>query len=544
MCVGINMLANLMITLVTAAPLIPSFSAGECAEMYGQCGGESHSGKILPCCAGLVCSDNPDKCPGCGPFYMQCVSAPPPPPPPRRVFNRINCPIMAALWRNGDLQPDGDNLVSKQDVRDALVRTGVSEIVAEKTTDANFDHLPALGCPVPQDPNAESTDGANNFLCPTAKGTAKTCSDDGVRCMINIFRMNTVTARDPAFKDTPDPMGPLEHFRSTGIRDRLPSKVSDPPTDCEPEDLLDEFQEGIYLNSRCQPDFREMQWMSKCSMVRPVPNAVSGPGTRHITHAREDVLNCQIPIWDCDHGPGPDGEGGSEMQCLGRYKALHAKINQTYQFLSSATPPATIHELFRASNDIRDEDEARTSCGPTDSGGKCFSELNIMLTFLLQEMGYPQGRSAMITIEELPRLWLTGEYPAAFKQASPRGCITDDDDDQHGGCGACLKDAQKDGATYNVSLTLPAEIYQPGSHAFPRGNVQASGGEVQRYCKCVLAKNPMATVPTCNNPMDCDGALDAANRYIDALASRLSAGGRPQFKELCQEPLKKEDHRL
>ena len=79
--------------------------------------------------------------------------------------------------RNGDLVPNAAGMITKQQTFDALMHVGISKKVATETTDVNFDHL--------EDPK-----------------------------QLNVFRMNTVNT-----EGMPDPPGPLEHFRSTGIRD-------------------------------------------------------------------------------------------------------------------------------------------------------------------------------------------------------------------------------------------------------------------------------------------------------------------------------------
>ena len=84
---------------------------------------------------------------------------------------------MSALVRNGDLVPNAAGMITKQQTFDALMHVGISKKVATETTDVNFDHL--------EDPK-----------------------------QLNVFRMNTVNT-----EGMPDPPGPLEHFRSTGIRD-------------------------------------------------------------------------------------------------------------------------------------------------------------------------------------------------------------------------------------------------------------------------------------------------------------------------------------
>ena len=83
---------------------------------------------------------------------------------------------MSALVKNGDLVPNAAGMITKQQTFDALMHVGVSRHVATETTNANFDHL--------DDPK-----------------------------QLNVFRMNTIN------DGTPDPPGPREHFRSTGIRD-------------------------------------------------------------------------------------------------------------------------------------------------------------------------------------------------------------------------------------------------------------------------------------------------------------------------------------
>ena len=91
---------------------------------------------------------------------------------------------MSALVKNGDLVPNAYGMIHKQQTRDALLRVGISEKVARETTNANFDHLSGLK-------------------------------------ELNVFRMNTVSTMSDR---EPDPPGPLEHFRSTGIREGSPTR--------------------------------------------------------------------------------------------------------------------------------------------------------------------------------------------------------------------------------------------------------------------------------------------------------------------------------
>lgn len=94
----------------------------------------------------------------------------------------ITCPVMSALVKNGHLKPDCEGFVSKRQVREALLRVGISGKVVRETTDGNFDHLQG--------------------------------DDDAKR--LNLFAMNTITG-SPVGGNSAD--GALEHFRSTGIRD-------------------------------------------------------------------------------------------------------------------------------------------------------------------------------------------------------------------------------------------------------------------------------------------------------------------------------------
>lgn len=93
----------------------------------------------------------------------------------------ITCPVMSALVKHGHLQPDCEGFASKRQVREALLRVGVSGRVIRETTNGNFDHLQG--------------------------------DDDTKR--LNLFAMNTIEGITVGGNGD----GALEHFRSTGIRD-------------------------------------------------------------------------------------------------------------------------------------------------------------------------------------------------------------------------------------------------------------------------------------------------------------------------------------
>ena len=90
---------------------------------------------------------------------------------------------MAALVKNGDLVPDNNLQVTKEQARDALMRIGIHEIIATETTEANFQSASCRNCPA----------------------------------QINLFEMNTIR-KSRGDTRSPDEQ-PQEHFRSTGIRD-------------------------------------------------------------------------------------------------------------------------------------------------------------------------------------------------------------------------------------------------------------------------------------------------------------------------------------
>eukprot|EP00798_Chlamydomonas_sp_ICE-L_P026679 gene26679-biopygen3962 len=86
----------------------------------------------------------------------------------------ITCPVMAALVKNKHLVPTLAGEVTKAQTVAALRAVGISEGIFAITSNSNFDHLP--------EPK-----------------------------VLNLFKMNVIGGGDP--------VGAVEHFRSTGIRD-------------------------------------------------------------------------------------------------------------------------------------------------------------------------------------------------------------------------------------------------------------------------------------------------------------------------------------
>lgn len=89
---------------------------------------------------------------------------------------------MGALLKNGDLIPDKNGVITKEQTLAAFMRVGISKKTAVESTDANFQSSICPNCPTSIDP----------------------------------FNMNTIKNG----QNLPSPIGGAkEHFRSTGIRD-------------------------------------------------------------------------------------------------------------------------------------------------------------------------------------------------------------------------------------------------------------------------------------------------------------------------------------
>eukprot|EP00965_Chrysotila_dentata_P254526 6211904-Pleurochrysis_carterae.AAC.3 len=133
-------------------------------------------------------SPSPSPTPPNPPLPIRGENSPPPAFPTGQVgFScpddamRIICPALSALCKNGDLMPDSDGFITKQETFDAFLAVGISRATATTTTNGNFDHL---------------------VLVPPR---------------INVFAMNVV---DEGHSTPSDPnIVAKEHFRSTGIRD-------------------------------------------------------------------------------------------------------------------------------------------------------------------------------------------------------------------------------------------------------------------------------------------------------------------------------------
>ena len=197
--------------------------------------------------------------------------------------------------RNGDLIPDQAGMITKQQTVHALLQVGISKKVVTETTDANFDHLA------------------------------------GPKRM-NVFRMNTVNNFGAA-----DPPGPLEHFRSTGIRDG---------------------------GNNPQPNSGGYDFFDKCAQFDAMPN----------TFSSEDIRNCSTLIWDHETRDSTCGGGSCD-----------------FFFLPAKLP----------SNDINADTRPGTCGPLDSGPELCPSRLHGAIIFLHEEFGTPTGESAEMPREDM-----------------------------------------------------------------------------------------------------------------------------------------------
>ncbi|EOD22152.1 hypothetical protein EMIHUDRAFT_207279 [Emiliania huxleyi CCMP1516] len=254
-------------------------------------------------------------------------------------LERITCPVMSALVKNGDLVPSPAGLITKQQTFDALLRVGISEKVATETTDANFDHIDSLD--------------------------------------LNVFRMNTVKTFG-----TPDPPGPSEHFRSTGIRDRL------------------------------QPSSGAYNIFERCADFDGTAGEFSS----------DDIVKCANLIWDhetcCDFGTFPP------------------KLRSNDVLESKRPPTCGPTDSGLSGCDPDDPSLDQTPC--------CRSQLHGAINFMFQEFGTPTGEEAHMSTTDMKKLWLEAEYPPDFIARSPRNCV-DTADPSAAGCQLCLDEVPTTG---------------------------------------------------------------------------------------------------
>ena len=202
--------------------------------------------------------------------------------------------------RNGDLIPDQAGMITKQQTVHALLQVGISKKVVTETTDANFDHLAA-----PK--------------------------------RMNVFRMNTINNFGAA-----DPPGPLEHFRSTGIRDG-----GDNP----------------------QPNLGRYVHFERCAAFDGSPDSFSS----------EDISSCATLVWDHE-------------------------TRFDVSSLPAVLPSNDINEDKRPNGTCGSLDSGpdNCTCGSLDSGpDNCPSQLHGAIIFLHEEFGTPTGESAEMPREDM-----------------------------------------------------------------------------------------------------------------------------------------------
>lgn len=241
---------------------------------------------------------------------------------------------MSALIKNGDLKPDAAGRILKVHTFQALLRVGISEKVARETTDANFDHL--------ADPKA-----------------------------LNVFRMNTVK-----HSGKPDPPGPLEHFRSTGIRDES------------------------------APVAFRYSHFDACA-------AFSGDTQ---VFDRVDIESCANLVWDHER--------------FGSFQSIPAILPSNDVNENKRPPLCGQRDSGLSGCDAHDPARDQRPC--------CRSQLHGAISFMFQEFGTPRGEHAQLSRIEMRELWLEAEYPAAFVARSPHTCVNASDLSASG-CQRCLE---------------------------------------------------------------------------------------------------------
>lgn len=190
---------------------------------------------------------------------------------------------MGALVKNGDLVPDCEGRVTKQQTKAAMLRVGLTTAVTVETTDGNFDHAHLL---------------EGKF--------------------INLFEMNA----KPDSSGKVEPVGgALEHFRSTGIRD----------TDVPDEIKMNSFEHacatGEFFNQngvKCGAMLWDMDPGHRVDMVQT-------PFTSN------DIFEQARPT-----GCNPNDSGANTSACLN--SALYGAI--TNMFLEFGEPPQSEATTF------------------------------------------------------------------------------------------------------------------------------------------------------------------------------------------------------
>lgn len=281
-------------------------------------------------------------------------------------LGRITCPVMGALVKQGDLHPDCYGRVSKKQVKDAMLCTGISPDVVQKSSDANFNHL----CPRKKEVGKTDYDTAKHDCTGVDETTLK----------LNLYEMSTITEGQVGGGNEAEERNAVEHFRSTGFRDR-----GDGPG-------------ALALASK------EIIPMSKGYETRFETSTSATEWTL------QSVLDATA-LYDTDT---PMSE-------------VALSNEQSFIENEGGRKSSDTNGWFRPYN-----------CGPDDSmtsttivqdgvarpntADKCFSNFFGSIAFMFQEFGTPTGLQAKMSKPELKALFMESNYPTGFTERMPRHC--------------------------------------------------------------------------------------------------------------------------
>ena len=114
------------------------------------------------------------------------------PPIATRTHKQSTCPAVGALLKNGDLIPDKNGVITKEQTLAAFMRVGISKKTAVESTDANFQSSICPNCPTSIDPfNMNTIKNGQNLPSPIG-GAKATIGPE----LISSDSMITITLHD------------------------------------------------------------------------------------------------------------------------------------------------------------------------------------------------------------------------------------------------------------------------------------------------------------------------------------------------------------
>lgn len=279
------------------------------------------------------------------------------------MIGRINCPVMGALVKQGDLRPDCYGRVSKKQVKDAMLCTGISPNVVQKSSDSNFNHL----CP------RKSEVGRSNY----ANAKHDCTGVDETTLVLNLYEMSTVTESQVGGGNEAEERNAVEHFRSTGFRDRGDKDLGGD---------IEIAPKSLGYETRFEASTSATEWT-----LQTVLDATALYDTDTPT-SLEGLVNEQVYI---------DSMGGTKSS------DTNGMFRPQYCGADDSLSPTTIVE-----NGVARPNMAHP----------CFSNYYGSISFMFQEFGTPVGLQAKMSKLELKALFLDSDYPTQFTERMPKNC--------------------------------------------------------------------------------------------------------------------------